>query len=123
MIPGDLPVTFQQGDTSSIALNWTEQGITPTTPGAQINLTGYSGVMQFRAVVGGPVLFSVSTAAPSANGSTLVLGGALFNIIGTFAAADTANMVSGVWNCTLSSGGGNVSTVVAGAFTILPLGE
>lgn len=123
MIPGNLPVTFQQGDTSSISLNWTEQGITPTTPGSQINLTGYSGVMQFRAVVGGPVLFSASTAALSSNGSTLVLGGALFNIIGTFAAADTATMQSGVWNCTLTSGGGQVSTVAAGAFTVLPLGD
>ncbi len=123
MIPGNYPVTFQQGDTGNISLNWCEAGVTPTTPGAQYNLTGYTGVMQFRAVVGGPVLFSISTAAPTANGSTLVLGGSSFNIIGDFAPADTATMVSGVWNCTLTSGGGEVETVTAGTFTVLPGGE
>lgn len=122
MTPGRLDVTVQAGAGSQINLDWCQAGDTPTTPGPQVDLTGASGVMNVLSNPGGKNLFSLSSSAPSANGSSITFGSGDYPIQIVLSEADIATMQSGVWtfNVTLN---GIIYPLVTGLFTVYLQGQ
>jgi hypothetical protein len=104
------PLTIEQGATFTLDLTVSD------ADGAAINLTGYSAAMQGR-----EQLDDVVTVFDLASGSEITLGsdGSIAVVIDdTATAAITAT--SGVYDLIITSGGGVVTRVLQGTFTVSP---
>lgn len=102
-------IVADQGATFSRVITW------KNTAGTPINLTGYTAKMQVRTTPSAAsAVLTLSTAAGS-----IVLGGALGTITLTASAA-TMNMdgYNYVYDLELTSGGGEVTRLVMGNFTV-----
>lgn len=104
-------ILTDQGATFERVITW------KTTAGVPVDLTGYTAALQVRVQYSSPTtVLSLSTAAGS-----IVLGGALGTITITAPAASmTMDGANYVYDLELTSGGGVVTRLVMGSFTVRP---
>lgn len=105
-------IVVDQGATIDRVFTWYQaDGVTP------VNLTGFSAHMQVRSSAGGTLLADLSTAE-----GQISLGEAAGTITLNVAAAVTAGWTfgGGVYDLQLTDPLGNVTTLLAGLFTVNP---
>lgn len=114
MIPAQINLAVQQGDTFNYTFTWTA-GPNP------VDLTGCVANMQIKQNYGDPALLSLSSAAQTANGSGLTLGGTAGTIEVNISATDAQNLLSGLYDIeVLMADGVTVNTPVGGSVTVNP---
>lgn len=112
MAAGEYDITVEQGATFSRVLTW------KNSSGTAYNLTGYTARMKAKANYSSANAIVELT---TENGR-IALGGAAGTVTLTISAADTAALsaTTGVYDLELISGGGAVTRLVQGKFTVSP---
>ena len=114
MIPAQINLEAQQGDTFVYTFTWTAGGVA-------VDLTGCIANMQVRQNYGEPALISLSSSALTPNGSGLTLGGAAGTVEVLITAKDTQTLLSGIYDVEIEMADGvTVNTPVAGSLTVNP---
>ncbi|MHB8890307.1 MAG: hypothetical protein ACYC46_15960 [Acidobacteriaceae bacterium] len=119
MIPGQLNLQVQAGNTFQSVLTWstTPVGSTTSTP---VDLTGCTANMQVRQNYGDPVLLALSSSVLTTNGSGITLGGTAGTITITITPLDAAALVSGIYDLEIQFSDGSIQTPVAGSVIVSP---
>ncbi len=119
MIPGQLNLQVQAGNTFQSVLTWstTPVGSTTSTP---VDLTGCTANMQVRQNYGDPVLLALSSTALTTNGSGITLGGSAGTITINITPLDAAALISGIYDLEIQFSDGSIQTPVAGAVIVSP---
>jgi hypothetical protein len=102
--------THTANDTFKRQIEWTEPD------GTAVDLTGYTVAMQVRDRPGGTVWASSTGASPSLTITVATPANGTMVIYGTVSQTSPA---VGVWDLQVTSSGGEVSTLVAGSFTVV----
>lgn len=106
---GTYDITCEQGATFNLVLTWRNPDQSP------VDNTGYTAKMQVRASkADADAVLTLQT------GSGITLGGTSGTVTLNASAATTGALTSGtyVYDLELTSGGGNVTRLVEGAFTV-----
>ena len=108
--PGNHDFKARQGMTFAPQLTW-------AIDGTAVNLTGYTARMQVR-----PTVDSTAVPINLTSGSGITLGGTAGTIQLSVAATALAAIEAGryVYDLELQSGGGTVTTILAGYFDVSP---
>lgn len=116
MTPGILHLAMRQGDSYSMVLTLSNANPSDPkgqTPGTPLDLTGAQAEMQIRDLFGN-VLIALSSAAPTANGSTLTLGATAGTVQIALSSADTEGLPSGIYDLRIQFADGDRWTMVSG---------
>ncbi len=120
MIPGQLNLVVQQGDTYTMQLTWTNPPTGTQTTGTPVDLTGCTANMQVRQNYGEPVILALSSSQLTTNGSGLSLGGTAGTITINITPADTQTLQSGLYDIEVEFPNGSIQTPVGGSLTVNP---
>ena len=114
MIPAQINLEAQQGNTFVYTFTW-------TAGGTAVNLTGCQASMQVRQNYGEPPLITLSSQSLTTNGSGLTLGGTAGTIEVNITATDMQTLQSGIYDVeVLMADGVTVNTPVGGSLTVMP---
>ena len=102
--------THTAGDTFRRQIEWTEPD------GTAVDMTGYTAAMQVRDRSGGTVWASSSGAGASLTITIATPANGIMVVAGTISQTTPA---VGVWDLQVTSGGGEVYTLVSGSFTVV----
>ena len=119
MIPGQLNLPVQQGDTYKLTLTWNNPPVGTASP-VPVDLTGCVANMQVRQNYGEPVLLALSSSALTTNGSGLTLGGTAGTIVLLINPLDTQVLQSGIYDIEVQFPDGSIQTPVGGSLSVNP---
>ena len=111
MTAGNYYLTVEQGATLSLVITYKDSSC------SAINLSGFTARMQLRdEIESSSTVLSLTT-----ENGRIALGGANGTVTLTVAATDTANLTAGdgVYDLELVSGGGVVTRLIEGAYSIV----
>lgn len=121
MTPGTLNLSVRQGDTFARILtifNADPADASGQTPGTPVDLTGCVAEMQIVPSFNAARPYSLSSVAATANGGTIILGGAAGTVAIDIPAADTLTLNSGEYDLKLKFPNGDIMTFVEGGVTV-----
>ena len=114
MTPANYPMQVQQGDTFTMVFTLLQTVI----GGTPVDLTGCVAELAVRQSYASAVVYLLSSAAPTANGGTLTLGGTLGTIAALIPPADTLTLATGNYALRVKFPDGSIRTYLEGSITV-----